>query len=183
MAVRPEGSCPFCGKILSPELIRSPCVVSGIDMRLVAKRQRLLLWVILALLALQFSPMFLLRLRVVEPALVDVVWKLSFLVLVLVVVAVVMMLAAMRRHIVVICLYGLLTFAPCANLVILLLVNSQATRALRKAGLRVGLMGVKDEDVVRLLSPNLCRQCAYDLTGNVSGRCPECGTLIPRAVA
>ena len=21
-----------------------------------------------------------------------------------------------------------------------------------------------------------CRQCGYDLTGNISGRCPECGT-------
>ena len=92
-----------------------------------------------------------------------------------------MMLAAMRRHIVVICLYGLLMFAPCVNLVILLLVNSLATRVLRKAGLSVGLMGVKDEDVVRLLSPNLCRKCAYNLTGNVSGRCPECGTPIPQA--
>lgn len=25
-----------------------------------------------------------------------------------------------------------------------------------------------------------CRVCGYDLTGNVSGRCPECGTEIPR---
>ena len=25
----------------------------------------------------------------------------------------------------------------------------------------------------------LCTQCGYNLTGNVSGRCPECGTLIP----
>jgi hypothetical protein len=23
-----------------------------------------------------------------------------------------------------------------------------------------------------------CRKCGYDLTGNVSGRCPECGTII-----
>jgi hypothetical protein len=23
-----------------------------------------------------------------------------------------------------------------------------------------------------------CRQCGYDLTGNVSGRCPECGFLV-----
>ena len=26
------------------------------------------------------------------------------------------------------------------------------------------------------LQPGKCRQCGYDLTGNVSGRCPECGT-------
>lgn len=36
----------------------------------------------------------------------------------------------------------------------------------------------------RLLRPrkrnlhNQCRHCAYDLTGNVSGVCPECGTNI-----
>jgi hypothetical protein len=23
-----------------------------------------------------------------------------------------------------------------------------------------------------------CQKCGYDLTGNVSGRCPECGTLV-----
>lgn len=28
--------------------------------------------------------------------------------------------------------------------------------------------------------PGLCRRCGYDLTGNVSGRCPECGTTIGR---
>ncbi len=26
---------------------------------------------------------------------------------------------------------------------------------------------------------NLCATCGYDLTGNVSGRCPECGEQIP----
>jgi hypothetical protein len=26
------------------------------------------------------------------------------------------------------------------------------------------------------LGPQHCRECGYDLTGNVSGRCPECGT-------
>jgi len=26
-----------------------------------------------------------------------------------------------------------------------------------------------------------CQSCAYDLTGNVSGRCPECGTMIEGA--
>lgn len=30
-------------------------------------------------------------------------------------------------------------------------------------------------------SDSLCRQCGYDLTGNESGRCPECGT--PAAAA
>lgn len=28
--------------------------------------------------------------------------------------------------------------------------------------------------------PGACRRCAYDLTGNVSGVCPECGNRIPK---
>ncbi len=27
--------------------------------------------------------------------------------------------------------------------------------------------------------PCACRRCGYDLTGNVSGRCPECGSAVP----
>jgi hypothetical protein len=41
--------------------------------------------------------------------------------------------------------------------------------------------------VVRLLvrqvvlqTGSLCRSCGYDLTGNVSGLCPECGAAVPR---
>jgi hypothetical protein len=28
--------------------------------------------------------------------------------------------------------------------------------------------------------PGTCVQCGYDLTGNTSGQCPECGTTIPK---
>ncbi len=31
----------------------------------------------------------------------------------------------------------------------------------------------------RIPAPGRCRRCGYDLTGNVSGTCPECGTGIP----
>ena len=30
----------------------------------------------------------------------------------------------------------------------------------------------------RPFPPGHCQRCGYDLTGNVSGRCPECGTLL-----
>lgn len=33
----------------------------------------------------------------------------------------------------------------------------------------------RDEGVAR----GCCARCAYDLTGNVSGRCPECGCATP----
>ncbi|MCG8403591.1 MAG: YcxB family protein [Phycisphaerales bacterium] len=29
----------------------------------------------------------------------------------------------------------------------------------------------------KAVSPGLCKKCGYNLTGNVSGRCPECGEL------
>jgi hypothetical protein len=31
----------------------------------------------------------------------------------------------------------------------------------------------------RRIPDDHCRKCGYDLTGNVSGRCPECGEVIP----
>lgn len=30
------------------------------------------------------------------------------------------------------------------------------------------------------IRPSQCRECEYDLTGNTSGKCPECGTAVPR---
>jgi hypothetical protein len=30
----------------------------------------------------------------------------------------------------------------------------------------------------RRIPPGHCQRCGYDLTGNVSGRCPECGTEV-----
>ncbi len=32
----------------------------------------------------------------------------------------------------------------------------------------------------RRIPPGHCRNCGYNLTGNVSGRCPECGTPCTR---
>jgi hypothetical protein len=38
---------------------------------------------------------------------------------------------------------------------------------------------VRDEDA----GIPLCRRCAYNLTGNVSGKCPECGTAVESQAA
>jgi hypothetical protein len=152
-------------------------------LRLVAKRQRRLLWVILALLVLQFAPFMVMRSGQIGSVATASLAILSLVILIVALIYFVRLLAALQEPTVGIAFLVVLMCAPCINIMVVLLVNSMATRALRSVGLKVGFLGVKDEDVVRMLSPDLCRQCAYDLTGNISGRCPECGALIPRAVA
>ena len=97
---------------------------------------------------------------------------------VLLVAGVVLLLTAEDNNVVLILLCAILMLAPCANVLLLLLVNMSVTRTLRRAGLHVGFMGAKDEEVERHLNPMLCKKCGYNLTGNVSGICPECGRAI-----
>jgi len=183
-----EGPCPVCGQCLKATPTIPPYIVNGVNMRVVAQRQRRLLWLVLGAVLGQvlYFTMLPLLIQPVGSAVHPVVSAaLTFFLLalhILIAVGVVLMMMATRSHIVIVILYAILGFAPCFNLVILLAANSRATRTLRKAGLHVGFMGVKDEEVVRLLSFNRCRQCGYNLTGNVSGRCPECGKDIPRAI-
>jgi hypothetical protein len=41
--------------------------------------------------------------------------------------------------------------------------------------LPVGLVWYRHRSSVRRHPPGHCKKCGYDLTGNESGRCPECG--------
>ena len=99
-------------------------------------------------------------------------WLAAYL---LMVVGVVAVLIARGNHVVMIIICGILMLAPVANLFVLLLVNISARHTLRQAGLHIGFMGVKPEEVERVLNPELCSHCGYNLTGNVSGFCTECG--------
>jgi hypothetical protein len=155
-------------------------VVKGVDLRTVARRQRLLLWFVLAAIVAQFLPLLLMNAGVPMVATVSVS-LLFYMVGILIVILTVHMLAALRTHIVVRILLLILLLAPCVNVLILMICNQMATRALRRAGLKVGFMGVSDEQVERVLGLYRCRKCTYSLIGNTSGVCPECGT--PVAVA
>lgn len=171
----PLGVCPFCGGSLAPPP-QTIDPLRGIDLRQVARRQRMLLWYVLAALLTQlllFTGGF-----AVHP-IIAVATALAFwIVQIVIIVGVVRLLAALGVNVLWRIITIVLLFAPCFNLLLLLGINRQATKALRKAGLRVGLMGVPDEQVVRRMSVHICRVCGYNLTGNVSGVCPECGTAI-----
>ena len=46
----------------------------------------------------------------------------------------------------------------------------------------VGIVGLVLQRRYRKLMSKHCSLCGYDLTGNVSGVCPECGEAVPRQV-
>lgn len=175
----PLAVCPFCGGSLAPPP-QTYDPRRGIDLREVAKRQRSLLWYVLASLLIQvalctggfaFHP-------ILAAATGLAFWTLQ----IIIIVGVVRLLIALGVNVVWCVISALLLLAPCINLLLLLAINRQATSALKKAGLRVGLMGVPDEQVVRRMSIHICRSCGYNLTGNISGVCPECGTAIDAQV-
>jgi len=154
-----------------------------VDYRALARRQRWVLWLLVANVIVQLAPFYLGMLG--EPLfnILATLMVLTTLALMLaMLICVVRLLTAQGTRLAVVILCAVLLLAPCANLLLLLLINMSATRTLRRAGIRVGLMGAKDEDVLRITTPNLCKGCGYDLTGNVSGVCPECGAAIPSAV-
>lgn len=77
-------------------------------------------------------------------------------------------------------LCAFLMLAPCINLFLLFMINLSFSRTLRRSGLKVGFLGISEERIEKALNPSLCSTCAYDLTGNISGICPECGRPAPR---
>jgi len=149
------------------------------DIRKLAKRQRWLIWLVLISILTQFSP--LLPWGQFDSILLIVAGGVQILCYLLMLVGSILLLAALAWHPIWIILCGILMVAPCVNLLVLLLVNSIATRRLKKAGLTVGLMGVDPEKVERTLNPDLCKTCGYNLTGNESGICPECGSEVELA--
>lgn len=146
------------------------------DLRKLAQRQRWLLWLIGAALVMHAIPLGLWYLQVPTQ-----VFPIQTLQMILRLVAAVGVVAVMRANgdgIASQIACGLLMFIFCGDLIVLFAVNFFVTATLQRAGLSVGFLGVKAEAVERLLNENLCTACGYDLTGNVSGRCPECGIVI-----
>jgi hypothetical protein len=116
--------------------------------RRIAKAQRLLLWAVLISL-LFIAPAQILQFA--APTLPLAVVAVVALGLVLVAgviraIATFQLSLALGYHLALTILLLILSFAPCLGLIVLLVVNQQATNALRRAGLTVGLMGAKCPD-------------------------------------
>ena len=142
------------------------------NLRKLASRQRRILWLLLAGIASFFLPFLPLGNNLAAQFL----WVgLHLVVALLVVISVGLLLSAEGTHPIVTVLTALCMVIPLVNLLILLRVNDSATRTLKAAGLRVGLMGVSKAEVEKLLAPGVCKKCGYSLEGNTSGICPECG--------
>jgi predicted Zn-ribbon and HTH transcriptional regulator len=145
------------------------------NLRKLAARQRLILWLILGGIASFFLPLIPIG-NGLAAQFVHI--GLQLLISVLLIVCVGLLLSAEGSHPIVIILTSIVMVVPLVNLLILLRVNDSATRTLKAAGLRVGFMGVSKAEVERLLAPGVCKTCGYSLLGNTSGKCPECGTAI-----
>lgn len=145
------------------------------DIRKLARRQRWLMWVLLAGFLLQFSLPCWVQLSMGLPALLIAYALTIFGLWIAAIVAVVLVLISGGSHPVITAVCAILMLVPLVNLVTLLFIDWSVNRTLRRAGLHVGFTGVRDEVVDRTLDPMLCSGCGYNLTGNVSGICPECG--------
>ena len=71
---------------------------------------------------------------------------------------------------------------PILNLLIFIVLSKSASDEFRCRGVRPGLLGVPKRKYP-LFDRVVCRRCQYDLAGNTTGVCPECGmpTAPPRS--
>ena len=146
------------------------------NLRKLAYRQRWLLWLMLLAIAVLFSPVLFMSFLTpgpVTPIVLVLLPLIQIAATILMAIGIIRVLTAQGTHIAIVIICAILMLAPCGNLLLLLLINTSATRTLRRAGLHVGFMGVKPDEIERVLDPNLCKKCGYNLTGNVSGICPE----------
>ncbi len=173
----PVKFCPECGFAIEGTSARPGWVRDNLDLRTIARRQRNILWLILAQLIAYFS-MIGFDVPRYGPMVGLIPVAFYLLTMLAIVIVVMQLMAALRIHIVWRIIAVVLCLAPCVSLLLLLSINSRATSALQAAGLKVGLLGVSDDQVVRLLSAYTCRGCGYSLVGNTSGVCPECGRQI-----
>ncbi|MBS0198025.1 MAG: hypothetical protein JSR77_14810 [Planctomycetes bacterium] len=144
----------------------------------VARAQRVLLWCVLASLAMSVGY------TVLAASINNVVilWLCLAGYMGAVIVSIVQTVRVARAtgtNIVVAIIGGLLMFFPCLGLLLMALANQRATRILTDNGAKVGFMGVQP-DQMHMLIEGACPKCGYDIRGLPEPTCPECGAAIAR---
>ncbi len=69
-----------------------------------------------------------------------------------------------------------LALLPVVSGFVIVVANIWAWRSFRRIGLPWHPLGWSERELRNAFARCFCRQCGYNLTGNISGRCPECGT-------
>jgi hypothetical protein len=153
------------------------------DLQQVGRWQRLLIWLVLAIIMLsswQFMGPFMFPRLGAPPWLYLFVVFSALAVQVAAIIVAILLMVALSFSAARCTIYAIFMLIPCINILVLLSVNSQATAALRAGGLKVGFFGVSEEQAVRILSPDRCKKCGYIIGAIASGTCPECGAALVR---
>lgn len=147
MIVATAAKCRYCGEVLDSDLRKSGKSRSGRrgktvqqDVKTIAKHQKALIICILIQIAA-----FCVQLGV-PPQLRPIV-SLAYLVTSLAATVFVFMLAMKLYSTGMGIFLGILSLIPCLGLLILLMVNSKATTALKESGIKVGFLGAKLSDL------------------------------------
>lgn len=70
--------------------------------------------------------------------------------------------------------HAILMLVPLVNLAVLVAADLRAVRVLREMGVKAGLLGVRNEELVRLAAA-ACPGCGFKCRGIAGDNCPECG--------
>lgn len=146
-----------------------------VDLRDVARTQKLLLWHVLALLIVTAT-------MCISPVNAPV-WMTEVKLALYIIVTMLTIAQAVRLSLAtggsgaMTWVAGLLLFIPIVNFALLASLNARATDLLRAHGIRVGVMGAPMSELKKL-APGVCTGCGYDLSGLGEGRCPECGRML-----
>lgn len=71
-------------------------------------------------------------------------------------------------------IHALLMLVPLVNLAVLVTADLRAVRVLREMGVKAGLLGVQNQELVRLAGA-ACPGCGFKSRGVAGENCPECG--------
>lgn len=70
--------------------------------------------------------------------------------------------------------HAILMLVPLVNLAVLVAADLRAVRVLRDMGVKAGLLGVRNQELVRLAAA-ACPGCGFNCRGVGESNCPECG--------